>query len=103
MAWPMPRIERPRICPPSALRMHHRADVGVSEEIEDAILAGLDVHFDFGEGGDERKRVAVVRILVLGYREQTLARKAVAEATVNLLMSGAVRGRRRLPPSWMAR
>ena len=32
--------------------MNHAADVGIGEKIHDVVMAGLDVHFDFGETGD---------------------------------------------------
>ena len=33
-------------------RMDHCADIGVGEEIDDVVLAGFDIHLDFGEAGD---------------------------------------------------
>ena len=36
--------------------MDHGADVGERQEIEDVILAGFDVDFDFGKASDEGKR-----------------------------------------------
>ena len=44
--------------------MDDRADVGDGEVVDDVVLAGLDVDFDFGEAGDERLRLAVARIVV---------------------------------------
>ena len=44
--------------------MEHRSDVGDGQEVDDVVLAGFDVDFDFGEAGDEGMRLAVVRILV---------------------------------------
>ena len=53
--------------------MEHGAHVGVSEEIQNAILAGFDIGFNFGKRGDEGKCVAVVRVLVLRNGQETLA------------------------------
>ena len=44
-----------------AARVDHRADVGHREVVDDAVDAGLDVDFDFGEAGDERSRSAPSR------------------------------------------
>ena len=54
--------------PAEAARVNHRADVGDGEVIEDVVLAGLDVDFDFGEPGDEGARLAVARVVVLARR-----------------------------------
>jgi hypothetical protein len=32
-----------------APRMHHRSNVGHGQILEDAVLSGFGVHFDFGE------------------------------------------------------
>ena len=55
--------------------MDHGPDVGVGEEIDNVVLAGFDIYFDFGEARDIRKRLAVVRVLVLCGRHQALARQ----------------------------
>ena len=57
------------------LGMNHRAHVGNGEKICDVVLAGLDIDFDFGKACHVGKRLAVVRILVLGRRHQTLSRQ----------------------------
>ena len=53
--------------------MNYRAHVGHRQEVQDAVLAGFDIHFHFRERGDEGMGVAVVRELVLGHRQQPLA------------------------------
>ena len=60
----MPSVDRPRTWPPSARGMDHRADVGVGEEIDDVVLAGFDIDFDFGEAGDVGMSHAVARVVV---------------------------------------
>src|SRR5438105_15244034 len=55
--------------------MNDRADGRVCEEIDDTILAGFQVHFDFGKRGDIGMGNTVARVTVLGYREQTLPGK----------------------------
>jgi hypothetical protein len=37
-------------------RVNDRADVGDGEVVGDAVLAGLEIDFDFGEAGDEGVR-----------------------------------------------
>ena len=50
----MPSIEPPENLPAEAARVDDRADVGDREVVDDVVLAGLDIDFDFGEAGDER-------------------------------------------------
>ena len=45
-----------------AARIDHRADIGDRDVIDDAVDAGLDVDFDFGEAGDEAVGLAVAWI-----------------------------------------
>ena len=56
-----------------AARVHHGADVGHREVVDDAVDAGLDVHFDFGEAGDERVGLAVARQVVARHAHQAQA------------------------------
>lgn len=72
MAWPMPSIEPPNVCPCRLRRVPHRAHVGHGGVVDDAPGAGLDVHLDLGEAGDERVRVAVALVVVLGDANQAL-------------------------------
>src|SRR5580698_3404365 len=53
--------------------MEHRAHVREGKKIQNVILAGFDISFDFGKAGNERERVAVVRVFVLRNGEQSLA------------------------------
>ena len=54
-------------------RMDHRADVGHGEVIQDLVLAGFEVDFDFGEAGDDRSASGRRADGVAGHGEQALA------------------------------
>ncbi len=54
-----------------AARVDHRADVADGQIVHDPRLTGFEIHFDFGEAGDERVGVAVVRIGVLRHAHHT--------------------------------
>ena len=53
-------------------RMNHRAHVGHGQIIQDVVLAGFEVHFDFGEASDEGMRLAVARHGVASHGQQAL-------------------------------
>src|SRR5580658_4323830 len=61
--------------PTQSSGMNYRADIGRSEEVDDVVLAGLNVDFNFGEAGDVRKCRAIAWIVVLGRRHQALTRQ----------------------------
>ena len=69
----MPRQQPPLQLRDEAARIHHRADVADRQEVDERDHAGLDVHFDLGEAGDEAVGVAVARIGVLGHAHQAEA------------------------------
>ena len=84
-------------------RMDDGADVGDREVVEDVVLAGLDVDFDFGEAGDERMRDcrragSVSRATPI----RPCPASAVADAFVNALMSSGSSWPSNLPPSSIA-
>src|ERR1700726_1397919 len=55
--------------------MDHCAHVGVSEKIDNVVLARFDIYFDFGEAGYIGVRVAIARVIVARGRYQALARE----------------------------
>src|SRR5580658_814720 len=58
--------------PTQSSGMDYRSDIGRSEEIDDVVLAGLNVDFNFGKAGDVGKCRAIAWIVVLGRRHQAL-------------------------------
>jgi len=69
----MPRIDRLE-SGRQGLWMEHGADIGVSEEIQNVILASFNIDFHFGKRGYEGECVAVVRVIITGNRQQSLTR-----------------------------
>ena len=86
-----------------AARVNHGADVGDRQVVEDVILAGLDVDFDFGEAGDEGLRLAVARVVVACATPiSPWPASAVADVFVKALMSSGSSWPSYLPPSSIA-
>ncbi len=57
-------------------RVKHRADIGHGEVVEDLVVAGLDIDFDFGEADDERVGRAFARVRIARHAHQTLTDEA---------------------------
>src|SRR6266568_8813346 len=53
--------------------MNYRAHIGVGEEIDDVVLAGLHIHFDLGKAGNVGKCRAIARVIVLRGRQKALS------------------------------
>ena len=67
-------------------RVKDRAHIRYAQVIQNFVCAGFQVDFYFGETGHVGVRLAVARHCIARHRQQTLARSAVADATVILLM-----------------
>ena len=73
---PMPWMRAAENLSAETARVEHRADVRDRDVVDDAVDAGLDVDFDFGEAGDEAVGLTVARIAVARGGHEALARPA---------------------------
>src|SRR5215472_3974344 len=60
--------------------MNDRAHVSYRHVIDDAVLAGFDIHFDLGEAGDVGMGCSVAWSGVLCYCEQTLPGESLSRS-----------------------